>query len=140
MSTDLFEIAAREKFRFESPKGLLGVEELFDLPLTSTVAGKANLNDIAVDLFKQIKDLDNISFVTPKKIDPTVVQRLDIVKRVIEIKQAENAAKLKTAQDKETLRILDEAIAAKKSEKIAGTSLEDLEAQRAALLSGGASA
>jgi hypothetical protein len=38
----LFQKATRAKLRFETPKGLLSVEDLWDLPLTSAI-NKANL-------------------------------------------------------------------------------------------------
>ncbi|AFU86758.1 hypothetical protein D869_gp156 [Caulobacter phage CcrRogue] len=136
---NIFEVASREKYRYESAKGLISTEDLWDLPLTSDT-GKANLNDIAVGLFKQVKDLDDISFVTPKTLDKTVAPRLEIVKAVIAYRQDQNRKKLEASTKRETARILQEAIAAKRSEKIAGTPLEELEAQLAALKAEGVEA
>ena len=44
---NIFEQAARQKIRFESVLGLLCVEDLWDLPLTSLNSKRANLDDIA---------------------------------------------------------------------------------------------
>lgn len=49
----MFIKASRTKLRFESPKGLLSVEDLWDLPLISTM-GKANLDDIAKTAFQAL--------------------------------------------------------------------------------------
>jgi hypothetical protein len=88
----MFEDAIRQKIRFDSPKGLLTAEDLWDLPLQSTVSGKANLDDIARALHKQLKNGDDVSFVsTATKSDPTVQLKFDIVKYVIEQKMKENA-------------------------------------------------
>ena len=53
--SNLFEVAARKKYRFDSQKGLLSVEELWDLPLQSTKS--VSLDSIAIALNKEIKAL-----------------------------------------------------------------------------------
>ena len=42
---NIFEQATRQAFRFESPKGFLTVEDLWNLPLTNNT-GRANLDGI----------------------------------------------------------------------------------------------
>ena len=49
---NIFEMATRKKIRFNSPQGDLSTEDLWDLPLSSKVNGKANLDDIAKDLHR----------------------------------------------------------------------------------------
>ena len=51
----MFEKASRAKIRFETSKGSLTVEDLWDLPLTSNT-GKADLDDIARGLHSQLKE------------------------------------------------------------------------------------
>ena len=53
---DLFEKAVRTKLRFETSKGQLSLEEVCDLPLTSTT-GKTNLYDIARTFRRELKSL-----------------------------------------------------------------------------------
>lgn len=81
----MFEQVVRKKLRFESPQGLLSAEDLWDLPLTST-KGRANLDDIARNLHRQLKNGDDVSFVnTEAKSDPTIQLKFDTVKYVIDV-------------------------------------------------------
>jgi hypothetical protein len=60
---NLFLVASRSKFRFNTASGTITTEDLWDLPLSS---GKANLDDIAKALNKQLKDAsEEQSFVKP---------------------------------------------------------------------------
>ena len=87
---DLFIQAVKGKLRFSSPIGLLSVEDLFDLPLTSTNATKANLDDIAKELYKQL-ETTQVSFVSKKTNANSAIQLgFDIVKYVIDSKLEEN--------------------------------------------------
>lgn len=65
MSTDeMFQQATRLKLRFSTSQGQLTVEDLWDIPLTST--RNASLDSIAIDLHIQAKGAsDIVSFVTP---------------------------------------------------------------------------
>lgn len=58
---EIFERAARLKLRFETKKGQLSAEDLWDLPLSSTTE-RTNLNSIAISLHQKLKDTP-ISFV-----------------------------------------------------------------------------
>lgn len=123
--------ATRNKLRFASPQGLLSVEDLWDLPLSSTRANQANLDDIAIDLDKSIKQQgDAVSFVKRSTKTKAVVDeqaRFQCVLHVIEVKQAEIEKKEEaqaTAAKKQ--RIL-ELIEMKKDADLAGKSTEELE-------------
>lgn len=91
----LFLQATREAFRFPSSNGELTTEQLWQLPLTSSRAHQACLDDIARGIHKELTDIGETSFVNtkpnPKK--PILEAKLEIVKIVIGVKQAENAAK-----------------------------------------------
>lgn len=103
---NLFLKATRSKFRFDTTKGKLSVEELWDLPLQSKT-NQPNLDDIAKALHRQLKSDDTISFVTTSTTsDVEVRSRFDIVKFVIDTKVAENtaeAAKRTNAEKKQRL-------------------------------------
>lgn len=124
----MFEEANRLKLRFDTPKGALTAEDLWDLPLTSTT-GKANLDDIAKGLFRQLKDEENVSFVSPSKSkDKTVQMKFDIVKHIIDVRVAERNAAETARQNKEKKDMILGIIAQKENEKLTGASLEELRA------------
>jgi len=95
---NLYQQAARLKFRFPSQMGLLTLEDLWDLKLPY-------LDDIAQELHKQVKDLPEVSFIGKNTNDPTfVVARFEIVKNVIatlllEKEERENRVKKKNHFD-----------------------------------------
>lgn len=122
----MFEKASRMKLRFDTPKGQLSAEDLWDLPLTSTT-GKANLDEIAKTLFRKLKDEGEVSFVNPAKTgDKTVQLQFDIVKHVIEIRIAERDAAELARVNKEKKQLILGIIAQKENEQLATTSLDDL--------------
>ncbi len=122
----MFEKATRMKLRFETPKGQLDVEDLWNLPLTSNM-GKANLDDVARLLHKQLKSGDNISFVEKdKKSDETIQLKFDIVKHIIDVRLTESEAaknaRLRAEQKQQLLAL----IAEKEGDTLKGLSLEEL--------------
>ena len=124
--SNLFEIATRKQYRFNSQVGALSVEDLWNLPLTSTRS--ASLDAIAKELHSQLKE-ETVSFVTPSVSDNTVVQqKFDIVKHIIDVKVAErDAAKLAAENATKKQKILS-LIAQKQDEQLSGSSLEELQA------------
>ena len=94
----LFENAVRNKFRFNSTKGSLTVEDLWDLPLTSTKG--SSLDSIAKLINKDLKSEEEESFVNPSSNSKAKLlqNKLDIVKRVIQVKQEENEASRKLVE------------------------------------------
>jgi len=88
----MFEKAARSKIRFDSPKGVLSIEDLFDLPLSGK-SGSANLDDMIKDLYQKLKAGNEISFVTKKtEVDSTTQLKFDLIKHVIDVRLAESEA------------------------------------------------
>jgi hypothetical protein len=85
-----FEKASRKKLRFDTMRGALSVEDLWDLPLTARGKAVTNLDDIARGLHKQLKSGDDISFViADRKSDETVQLKFDIVKHIIDVRVTE---------------------------------------------------
>lgn len=127
------EYALRKKMRWASPAGTLTLEDLWDLPLTSK--SKANLDDIARELFAGLQNTKNtVSFVEPTKVLDTMLQvSFDIVKHIIDVKLAERAAAAEVADRAAKKQKLMELIASKKDEALSSKSLDELQAELASL-------
>jgi hypothetical protein len=121
----MFVKASRKKYRFQSPQGALTAEDLWDIPLTSTV-GKANLNDIAKVLNRTLKAADEESFVGTARKDTTVSDMLELVKYVIRVRQEESAALSLAADNKEKKERILAIIAKKKEGALESASIEEL--------------
>lgn len=128
----MFEMAVRKKLRFESPKGLLTVEDLWDLPLTSQT-GKANLDDIAKATNRKLRESgDEVSFVNPTKGTNTDDSlRMDILKYIIGVRMAERDEAKKRAENKELKQRLYSKIAQKEDEALDGLSIDELKKKAA---------
>lgn len=123
----MFEKATRLKLRFVTPKGILSIEDLWDLPLTSST-GKANLDDIAKALHRKLKDEADTSFVEPSATgDKTLQLQFDIVKHIIDIRIDERNAAAIARANKDKKQMILELIAKKKNEELANASLDELE-------------
>ena len=59
---DIFEKAAREKLRFDSPIGDLTTEQLWDLPLTSANIQRPSLDFMARAVSRELRDFGEESF------------------------------------------------------------------------------
>lgn len=109
-TNELFLKASRIKLRFQTKRGSITVEDLWDLPLTSNT-GKVNLDELAIEAFNKIEQTPTVSFVTTvSKADSIAELQLEILKYVISVKQAENSEKLqanaKAAEKQKLLEIL----------------------------------
>jgi hypothetical protein len=132
-TTNIFERASRLKLRFDTPKGLITAEDLWDLPLTSGT-NKANLDDVARGLHRELKDANTQSFVLkPAKADDDLQTAFDVVKHVIDVRLAENEeARVKTENREKKQRIL-ELISRKQDEALGAKSVEELQEMVTAL-------
>lgn len=127
----MFEQASRLKLRFETPRGVLAVEDLWDLPLTSTRG--VSLNDIAIGFHHQLKH-DTISFVDDdERPDPRLQLSFDIVKHVINVKKAENKAALEARERAEKKQKIMALIARKQDEGLEAKSEDELREMMASL-------
>ena len=81
-----FEQASRMKLRFNTDRGAITTEDLWDLPLEEN----GILDELARDLTRQMKDAEVGSFVVKKSSTSALLElQLDIVKHVITNKLAE---------------------------------------------------
>jgi hypothetical protein len=100
---NLFEIAARNKFRFVTTRGNVMLEDLFEMPLTSKSG--FSLDDVAKGINRQLKSTEEESFVQPAVNigQQELRDKLDLVKMVIADKQAANE-RVRLAQEKRAKR------------------------------------
>ncbi len=122
----MFEKATKFKFRFNTSKGLLTTEDLWDLPLTNS--NGLSLDNVAKDLNREIKESEVESFVEIKGNKNLILEsKFEIVKHIIKVR-LDNAEKSRQLVEKrrknERLRQL---IANKKDEELSGKSVEELE-------------
>lgn len=126
---EMFAFATRKKFRFDTCKGQVTVEDLWDLPLTAT-NGRPNLDDIAKELYKKMKDENEMSFVKPtsqvNKEFNIIKTKFDIVKYIIDVKLAEAEAAKKAKETKARNQRILGLIAQKEDEALASKSKEEL--------------
>lgn len=129
----MFENASRKKYRFESAKGELTVENLWDLPLQSRSG--FDLDTIARGLNAELKETAEESFVeanvSPRKAE--LDDKFEIVKHIIKVKLEENSARLLAAKRKEDARKLEDLLSRKKDQALEALSEQEIEAKLAAL-------
>jgi len=130
----LFQKASRLKLRFGSLKGLLAVEDLWDLPLNSTKG--TSLQSIGQDLTNDLKTQETNTF----QIDESSVGetsggpntltqlKLDIVKEIAGVRLAENAKANEARARREKTQKIMALIDQKKDEALSNASVEELEA------------
>lgn len=121
-----FEKAIRNKYRFNTNRGNITVEDLWDIPLTSRTTG-VSLDDIAKELYKQLQNSQDTSFVVTKSSKNTVLEdKLELVKYIIKVRieekeKAENIAAKKAEKEK-----LLEIIAEKENDELKNMDIEEL--------------
>lgn len=130
----MFDKATRMKLRFETSRGAVTVEDLWDLPLTSET-GKPNLDDVARGLWAKTKMVDaQMSFVTPEhKPEDNNALALDIVKHIIAVRVAERDERLKDKAKAEKKQQILAILADKEVDSLKGKSAEELQALLASL-------
>lgn len=129
----IFEQASKDKLRFQTVKGNLTVEQLWDLPLDK---GEVNLYQLATELLvdTQNKPEQALSFFKKATSKNELAQlKFDIVKHIVTTKVAEIEDKTNEAVKQSEIAELDKLIAAKEAEAKAGLSLDELKAMKAKL-------
>lgn len=119
----LFELATRQKLRFASPKGLLTTEDLWDLPMT----GNTSLDTVSKLANRDVKVSAEESFVvdaTP--VNDIAVLKLDVLKHIIAVRKAEQAARMAAQEKADRRRKLLDLLAEKDNEKDAAMSREEI--------------
>ena len=118
-TTNIFEYAVRNKVRFPF-KGMISVEDLWDLPLT-------NLDSIYKTLNKEVKQSEEESLLTTKtSVDTELEIQIAIVKYIVSVKLEEQEVREKAAAKKAQKQKIMSIIATKEDEALQNTSVEDL--------------
>lgn len=124
-ANDLFVRAARKKYRFDSARGELTTEQLWDLPLLGR--NSFDLDSVARSVNFALKAMGEESFVekaNPEQADAAA--KLEIVKFVIAAKQAEaKAAEQRVERAAKRRKILD-ALADQENRELTSASKEEL--------------
>jgi hypothetical protein len=133
MTTNIFEYASRNKLRFTSSRGEITVEQLWDVPLRSTDG--FNLNAVAKAANEAVKVIGEESFVetTRTTAHTRVEAAFEVVKHVIEIKLADEAAAKTRADNRIKREKLLNALAEKQDGKLSAMSERELKKQIAEL-------
>lgn len=130
MTDNLFEQAVRNKYRFTTSKGELTVEDLFDLPLT-TVGQRVSLDSVACDLYRELREAQEVSFVTEKtKTREILENKFALVKYIIDVRLLEKKKQEQKLINKEKLERIDEVLRFKEEEDLRNKSVEDLKKMR----------
>lgn len=127
METNVFETASRSKLRFETNRGSLPVEDLWDLNLQS-------LDNIARAVNKNLKASQEESFIVKRSNADTELElKLEILKHIIKSKQDEAEARLETHKKNQEIALLKELKANKSMEKLQSMTPEEIDARLAEL-------
>jgi len=124
---DIFVKAAKNKYRFQTSKGNLSTEDLWDLSLES-------LDLIAKRVNKDIKASEEESFIKDQSAaDKELIDKLEVIKYIIKYKIGVKEAAAKRAETLAKKDELQKLIADKKAESLKNLSLQELEAMEAQL-------
>ena len=116
---NIFEYAVRNKLRFPY-KGVITVEDLFDLSLT-------NLDSIYKTLNKQAKQIEEESLLAEKTtIDKDLEVQIAIIKHIVSVKLEEQKAREEAAAKKAQKQKIMSIIATKEDEALQNSSVDDL--------------
>lgn len=123
---DLFERAARLKFRFPSTRGELTTEQLFDLPLTSRTGFDLDTTARAINTAFKAEGEESFVSTTPSAARGILADQLEIVKAIIARKMEAAARTAATAERADQRRKLLDALAAKDDQELTSASREDI--------------
>ena len=118
---DKFMLASREKLRVQTSKGLLSVEQLWELPVTE-------LDSLAVSLEEEANKSKGKSFLVKRVTkDATAKLKFDIALEILQTKVAEAEEAKQKKEDKEHNEKILALIMDKKDQSLKGKSIKELE-------------
>jgi len=126
----IFEKASRQKLRIQTDRGLLTVEDLWDLPLT----GRLSLDSLAKTFHRRVREIeDETSFVPDTKTKQSAENEsaqltFDILKHIIEVRLQEREINRAAKEKAENRKKILELISKKQDEALSEKSIEELTA------------
>lgn len=119
--TNIFEQAVKQKLRFQSDRGLLTTEQLYDLSLQA-------LDKVARAVNTELKSVTEESFVSirPNPLKDELTLKLDVLRQVIADLMAAQAAKELRAERAAKRRLLLETLEAKENDELKNLSKEEI--------------
>ena len=119
-NVNMFEVANSKKFRFNF-KGLISTEDLFDLSVK-------DLDSIFKTLNSQLKQTREESLLEVKSTEDQILDmKINIVKHIFNLKQEEEAKRIKAKENKEKKQKLMEILANKEDQDLLNKSKEDIQ-------------
>lgn len=125
----MYKIASRKKLRIQTNRGMLSVEQLWDL-------SKEDIGELAKSIRKRINDQKGVTgdseldFLKPSAQTEETIDELTfrILKDIYQTKQAEEDKAHRRAAARENNRKILELIAKKQDQELENKSIEELEA------------
>ena len=121
----MFEKASRVKLRYSTNRGVLSVEDLWDLSLEQ-------LDPIAINLNKRLKESQTESFIKIRTKD-TIELKFNIVKHIIDVKLQEQEERIVAAEKKAKRQKILDLMAKKQDAELESKSYEELAKELEAL-------
>ena len=119
-NVNMFEVATRNQFRFAF-KGMLNVEDLWQL-------SPRDLDTIFKTLNSQLRQIKEESLLETKSMEDQILDvKIQIVKHIFNIKQEEEAKRIKAKENKEKKQKLMEILANKEDQDLLNKSKEDIQ-------------
>lgn len=117
---NLFEIAARSKYRFATNKGSLSVEDLWDLPSTQ-------LDAIYRAMTKELREQGGESLMQKDNDNTVLTNKIEIIKHIFLVKQKEIAARKAAEENRNKRQRIMEILEQKRDASLQNMSEEDLQ-------------
>lgn len=117
-----FKLASQQRLRFQTTKGILSTEQLWDLSLE-------DLDNLAASLEAEYKESGKKSFLSKVSAkDKTIRLKFDIVIDILQTKVEEKELAIEARETKEHNKKIIALIVEKKDEALKGKSIRELEA------------
>lgn len=127
---NLFILATRNKYRFQSNVGQLTVEDLWGLPITSQRSEALTLSMLAQNINAKIKPTEGLEWLETQREtaeQEELKNKLAIIKYIVETRRAEATARQEAERKAQFLAKLKAEQSRRKEQNLMDQSDEDLE-------------